>query len=209
MQTICKYGFTLSHNAHAPFFGASTIKTLVALFAYMEIYAERLCLDDRISNRRVGDMLAAMLYTSENQPFHILRDYFGVKALNGFAADLGLSSFRLNINENQWAMATAYCAARLWLAVYDFAHASDLGNLFLTQLKTARWNIVQTALPQRAVPFKYGLTDNIYAVNSIIMKDGGTSFIFTFYTTGSFADNIIPELVTTLDKIVREFDIMQ
>jgi len=198
----------MGYNPDDEYFGASTIKVAVALYAYQEVAAGRADLNTRVGNETMGNLLSKMLDVSDNDAYKALRDYFGKDKINQLTANLGCRTFKI---APQWAQATPRDAAIVWRAVNHFCNSSgSTGTLLMNQLVNAKWNQVAEALGQYKIPHKYGYTNQppiVYAETCLVLKDQGRSYIFTYYTTGSDANNNLKEIVCTLDLMMKEYDL--
>ena len=182
----------------------STIKGAVALYVYKEIVSGNVNLDTYIGNETIGALLDKMLYESDNNAYHSLRNYFSNNKINNFTSSLGCKTFKIS---NQWASETPKDAGILWEEIYKFCNNSgDIGELFMSQLINAKWNFVSDALGKYTIPHKYGYTSDVFAENSLILKDEGRSYIFTYYTSGSYDNNILSQVIIILDEIMQEYD---
>ncbi|MCL2884068.1 MAG: class A beta-lactamase-related serine hydrolase [Oscillospiraceae bacterium] len=199
----------MGYNPGGEYFGASTIKSAVALYIYREVAAGRMHLDAFIGIESIGSLLERMLNVSANDAYATLRDYVGSAKINALTSSLGCRTFQ--ISSRGWAQATPIDAAILWQAIYDFCSSCDTGKLFMDQLINAQWNEVKDALGDGyTIPHKYGYMTGslaVYSENSLILKTNGQSYIFTYYTTGTPTDNTLAGVVQLLDQMMIEYDI--
>ena len=193
-------------NSTYQYYGDSTIKTAVALYVYKEVTAGRVNLDTYIGEEKISDLVCKMLEVSDNPAYHTLRNYFGRDKINNLTSSLGCKTFKIS---NEWANATPKDAGILWEGVYKFYNNSgEIGELFMSQLVNALWNAVSESLDyQYTIPHKYGYNNDVFAENSLILKDEGSSYIFTYYTLGSYNNNNLKQIIIILDEMMKEYDI--
>jgi len=198
----------MGYNPNLIFPGASTIKAAVALYAYREIEEGRVSFDEAIGGQTLGSLLDRMLRFSDNNAYHALRDRFGKENINVMLAELGCPAFILKPNYD-WGSATPAQAAALWRGIYDFYANSGNGALFIGQMAEAVNNYAMKALGKYTIPHKYGyMRDDypVFAVNCMVLKDEGRSYIYAYFTDADWDDNNLGEVLRALDEIMLEFD---
>ena len=184
----------------------STIKTAVALYLYKEVLEGRVNLDEYIKNETIGGLIERMLITSDSDAYLILRNYFGKEKVNALTKSLGCTTFFII---NDWGIETPKDAGILFEGVYKFCadeNSGEIGELFLNQLIASHWNYIGEVFTQYTVAHKYGQTGNVFAQNCLILKDEGSSYIFTYYTSGGYNPNNSIQVFATLDEIMKEYD---
>jgi len=197
----------MGHNITEKYSYDSTIKTAVALYLYKEVAENRIDLNEYINDETIGGLISRMLITSDSDAYLILRNHFGKEKINALTKSLGCKTFTII---NDWGTETPVDAGILWEGVYKFCNddrSGEIGKLFMNQLLTSHWNFIGDILPQYSVAHKYGQTNSVFAQNCFIFKEVGNSYIFTYYTSGGREPNNLSQVVTTLDEIMKEYDL--
>ena len=186
-------GYTYKYNANKVYYGASLIKTLVALYAY-----EKLPLTTDIK-----DKVGSTVMVSNNKSFVNMMSKIGFDNLRNYGKSLG-AKYVLNYGNNEYCGSTIVDDQLIyWKYLWNFINNNPNGEELKSYFINTKSNYIKFN-DDLVVMHKYGAWDSYFHDVGIVLDS--SPYIVVILTTEG--NKNFQEVIENISKVIYDFNIL-
>lgn len=187
--------YTYKYNPEKSYYGASTIKSIAALYAYenMELTSS------------LKSLINLMISVSSNEAYESVADQIGLKNLKTYGEEIGLTNFMNDQSNAYYSDMTVDNQLIIWQKLWDFFHKNEKGEELENYFNNDNYNCLKFDKSLKVL-HKYGFWGSVFHDTGIIESNNPYIIVVLTNEGGKNYEKIIndvSEKIYNLNELVK------
>ncbi len=187
--------YTYKYNPEKSYYGASTIKSIAALYAY-----ENMNLTSSLKS-----LIKPMISVSSNEAYESVANQIGLKNLRSYGENLGLTNFMADRSNTYYSDTTVDNQLITWQKLWEFFETNQNGEELKSYFNNDNYNCLKFNNSQKVL-HKYGSWGSVFHDTGIFETDSPyIVVVLTNHGGGNYEKiiNDVSEKIYGLDELVK------